>query len=317
MKGRILIAGVAGFLGCHLARRLLGEGYEVVGLDNFVTGTEANAAWLAGDPAFSLVSHDVCRPLPFRDGFDGVLHLASPASPPDFLRLPIETLEAGSLGTRNLLELALGNGARFLLASTSEVYGDPQLHPQPEGYSGNVNPVGPRSAYDEAKRFSEAISMAYHRVHGLSVGIARIFNTYGPRMRPDDGRVVSNFLVQALRGYPLTIYGDGTQTRSFCYVDDLVEGLLRLFESGHPGVVNLGNPAEYTVSEVARTVLQLVGGSSTLDYGPLPEDDPKVRCPDITKARNLFGWEPVVSLPEGLARTLPYFRDALGDRGSG
>ena len=312
MKGRVLLAGAAGFLGSHLARRLLGEGYEVVGVDNFATGTEENIAWLEEEPAFSLVTHDVSLPLPLEVNLDGVLHLASPASPADYLELPIETLEAGSLGTRNLLDLARRQGARFLLASTSEVYGDPEVHPQPEGYFGNVNPVGPRSVYDEAKRFAEALSMAHHRVHGLSVGIARIFNTYGPRMRPGDGRVVSNFLVQALAGEPLTIYGDGAQTRSFCYVDDLVEGLVRLFESDHSGVVNLGNPAEYTVSELAASVLDLVGGGSTLEYRPLPEDDPRVRCPDISMARRLLEWEPAVSLPEGLARTLPFLREALG-----
>ena len=311
MKGRILLAGVAGFLGSHLARRLLGEGYEVVGVDNFVTGTAENIAWLEEDPAFSLVTHDVSRPLPLEGALDGVLHFASPASPPDYLKLPIETLEAGSLGTRNLLGLARRKRARFLLASTSEVYGDPEVHPQPEGYFGNVNPVGPRSVYDEAKRFAEALSMAHHRVHGLSVAIARIFNTYGPRMRPRDGRVVSNFLVQALAGEPLTIYGDGAQTRSFCYVDDMVEGLVRLFESDRTGVLNLGNPAEYTVSELARRVLDLVGGGSTLEYRALPDDDPRVRCPDISRARRLLAWAPTVSLPEGLARTLPYLREAL------
>ncbi len=312
MKGRVLLAGAAGFLGSHLARRLLGEGYEVVGVDNLVTGTEENIAWLEEEPAFSLVTHDVSLPLQIEAKLDGVLHLASPASPADYLELPIETLEAGSLGTRNLLGLARRQGARFLLASTSEVYGDPEVHPQPEGYFGNVNPVGPRSVYDEAKRFAEALSMAHHRVHGLSVGIARIFNTYGPRMRPGDGRVVSNFLVQALAGEPLTIYGDGAQTRSFCYVDDLVEGLVRLFESDHSGVVNLGNPAEYTVAELAASVLDLVGGGSMLEYRPLPEDDPRVRCPDISTARRLLEWEPAVSLPEGLARTLPFLREALG-----
>ena len=286
-------------------------------MDNFATGTEENIAWLEEEPAFSLIAHDVSLPLSGEEELHGVLHFASPASPVDYLRFPIETLEAGSLGTRNLLELARRNGARFLLASTSEVYGDPEVHPQPEEYFGNVNPVGPRSVYDEAKRFSEALSMAYHRVHGLSLGIARIFNTYGPRMRPGDGRIVSNFLVQALGGEPLTIYGDGAQTRSLCYVDDLVEGLLRLLESDHSGVVNLGNPAEYTVSEVASSVLALVGGGSTLEYHPLPEDDPRVRCPDISRARRLLAWEPAVSLPEGLARTLRYFREALRGGGGG
>ncbi len=317
MKGRILLAGAAGFLGSHLARRLLREGYEVVGVDNFATGTEENIAWLEEEPTFSLIAHDVSLPLSVEEELHGVLHFASPASPVDYLKLPIETLEAGSLGTRNLLELARQKGARFLLASTSEVYGDPEVHPQPEGYFGNVNPVGPRSVYDEAKRFSEALSMAYHRVHGLSLGIARIFNTYGPRMRPGDGRIVSNFLVQALGGEPLTIYGDGAQTRSLCYVDDLVEGLLRLLESDHSAVVNLGNPAEYTVSEVASSVLALVGGGSTLEYRRLPEDDPRVRCPDIARARRLLAWEPAVSFPEGLARTLRYFREALRDGGGG
>ena len=311
MNGRILIAGVAGFLGCHLARRLLGEGYEVVGLDNFVTGTEANVAWLAGDPAFSLVSRDVCRPLPFRDGFDGVLHLASPASPPDFLRLPIETLEAGSLGTRNLLELALGNGARFLLASTSEVYGDPLVHPQTEDYWGNVNPIGPRGVYDEAKRFAEALVMAYQRSHGLETRIGRIFNTYGPRMRLRDGRVVPNFISQALRGEDLTVYGDGSQTRSFCFVTDLVEGICRLLRSDYDGPVNLGNPQEMSVLDFAKLIISLTGSRSRIAFRPLPADDPQVRQPDIRLARRVLEWQPQVPLETGLRQTIAYFRDRL------
>ena len=308
---RIVLTGAAGFLGSHLAHRLLRSGNEVLGVDNLVTGSRENVAWLQEEEGFSLREHDVSTPLLLDGAVDGVLHFASAASPVDYLELPIQTLKVGSLGTHNMLGLARAKGARFLLASTSEIYGDPEVHPQVEEYWGHVNPVGPRGVYDEAKRFAEAISMAYHRVHGIRVRIARIFNTYGPRMRPGDGRVVSNFLVQALRGEPLTIYGDGGQTRSFCYVDDLVEGLLRLFDSDYAGPVNLGNPNEYTVLHLAEAVLREVGTKSRIEYRPLPEDDPKVRQPDISRARELMSWEPRIGLQDGLQRTIPYFREQV------
>lgn len=308
---RIVLTGAAGFLGCHLAARFLHEGDEVVGVDNLVTGSRENLAWLQEFDGFSFRRHDVSLPLFVSGDVDGVLHFASPASPVDYLELPIQTLKVGSLGTHNMLGLAKEKDARLLLASTSEVYGDPDVHPQREDYWGNVNPVGPRGVYDEAKRFAEAMTMAYHRHHGLDTRIARIFNTYGPRMRPGDGRVVSNFLVQALRGEPLTVYGDGSQTRSFCYVDDEVEGLFRLFHSDHPEPVNIGNPDEFTVRELAEEILRLVEGPSTLEFRPLPEDDPKVRRPDIGLARRLLDWEPQVALAEGLARTVPYFRNLV------
>ena len=308
---RVVLTGAAGFLGSHLAHRLLRSGNEVLGVDNLVTGSRENVTWLHEEKGFSFREHDVSTPL-FVDGaVDGVMHFASAASPVDYLELPIQTLKVGSLGTHNMLGLARAKEARFLLASTSEVYGDPEVHPQVEEYWGHVNPVGPRSVYDEAKRFGEAISMAYHRVHGIRVRIARIFNTYGPRMRPGDGRVVSNFLVQALQGEPLTVYGDGGQTRSFCYVDDLVEGLLQLFDSDYAGPVNLGNPNEYTIIDLAETVLREVGTESEIEYRSLPEDDPKVRQPDISKAQELTGWEPRIGLQDGLQRTIPYFRKQL------
>ncbi len=316
MSRRILLTGAAGFLGSHLAHRLLADGNEVLGVDNFVTGSRENAAWLQSEPGFSFREHDVSQPLFVEGPIQAVLHFASAASPVDYLELPIQTLKVGSLGTHNMLGVARVKGARFLLASTSEVYGDPDVHPQVEEYWGNVNPVGPRGVYDEAKRFAEALSMAYHRVHEIPVRIARIFNTYGPRMRPGDGRVVSNFLVQALRGDPLTVYGDGEQTRSFCYVDDLVDGLLRLLDSDHAGPVNLGNPVEYTVLQLAEAVLELVGATSEIQHRPLPEDDPKVRQPDITKARKLLGWEPKIGLEEGLERTIPYFRELVERQGA-
>jgi len=309
---RIILSGAAGFLGSHLAGRFLDDGHEVVGVDNLVTGSMENVEWLQGKGRFSFIRHDVSDPLMLHGQVDGVLHFASAASPVDYLELPIETLKVGSLGTRHMLGLARRKGARFLLASTSEVYGDPEIHPQPETYWGNVNPIGPRGVYDEAKRFAEAIAMAYHRVRGTDVRIARIFNTYGSRMRPGDGRVVSNFIVQALRGEPLTVYGDGSQTRSFCFVEDLVEGLVRLFGSDYAGPVNLGNPKEFTVLELAQAVLEETGSSSRIDYRPLPQDDPRVRRPDIQLARRLLdGWEPQVELREGLQRTVPYFREMV------
>lgn len=309
---RIVLSGAAGFLGSHLADRLVAEGHDVVGVDNLVTGSLKNLVHLRESPAFSFIEHDVSKPLFVEGPIDGVMHFASAASPVDYLELPIQTLKVGSLGTHNMLGLALANDARFLLASTSEVYGDPDVHPQVETYWGNVNPIGPRGVYDEAKRFAEAMAMAYHRVHGVQVRVARIFNTYGPRMRPADGRVVSNFLVQALRGEPLTVYGDGSQTRSFCYVDDLVEGFIRLFASDHVGPVNLGNPNEFSILELAEAVREEVGSDSPIDRRPLPEDDPKVRRPDISLAgRVLDGWQPRVQLREGLRKTIPYFRERV------
>jgi dTDP-glucose 4,6-dehydratase len=308
---RILITGAAGFLGSHLCDRFIAEGHEVIGMDNFITGSPDNIAHLAGNPAFSFIQHDVTNFIYVPGALDGVLHFASPASPVDYLELPIQTLKVGSLGTHKTLGLAKEKGARFLLASTSEVYGDPQVHPQPETYWGHVNPVGPRGVYDEAKRFAEAMVMAYHRFHGLDTRIVRIFNTYGPRMRPNDGRVVSNFIVQALRGEPLTVYGEGAQTRSFCYVSDEVDGIYRLFMSDYSMPVNIGNPDEFTVLELARRVIAQTNGGSTIVNQPLPEDDPKVRQPDISVARRELGWEPGVTLDEGLRQTIPYFRERV------
>jgi nucleoside-diphosphate-sugar epimerase len=304
---RVLVAGGAGMIGSHLCERLVDSGDSVVCVDNLVTGSEANLARLLDSERFNLVRHDVSKELAITGPFDAVLHLASPASPADFDRLPLEILDAGSVGTRNLLDLARSCGAVFLLASTSEVYGDPSVHPQTEGYWGNVNPIGPRSVYDEAKRFAEATTMAYHRARGVDVRVARIFNTYGPRMRAADGRVVSNFVVQALRGEPITVYGDGSQTRSFCYVDDEVAGLVALLGSDHRGPVNIGNPVEVPVIELARLVVDTVGSASEIVFKPLPTDDPVRRCPDISLARSVLGWEPRVPLAEGLARTIEYF----------
>jgi len=305
---RVLITGVAGFLGSHLADRFLADGHEVVGMDNFVTGSPDNIAHLIGNQAFRFLQHDVTNFMFVEGALDGVLHFASPASPVDYLELPIQTLKVGSLGTHKALGLAKAKGARFFLASTSEVYGDPQVHPQPETYWGHVNPVGPRGVYDEAKRFAEAMTMAYHRYHGVDTRIVRIFNTYGPRMRPYDGRVVSNFIVQALKGEPLTLYGDGSQTRSFCYVSDLIDGITRLFLSARTDPTNVGNPNEFTVRQLAEAVLRLTGSRSRIEQRPLPTDDPKVRKPDITIARRELGWEPAVQLEEGLRRTIDFFR---------
>ena len=287
--------------------RLLAEGHTVLGLDNFLTGSARNIAHLADEPAFVFVEQDVTMPVAIEGPVDGVLHMASPASPKDYLEHPIETLDVGSLGTRRMLDLALEKGARYLLTSTSECYGDPAVHPQVETYWGNVNPVGPRSCYDESKRFAEALTMDYHRARGLPTNIARIFNTYGPRMKLDDGRVVPAFLDQALRGEPMTIFGDGSQTRSFCYVSDLVDGLYRLMQSDERYPVNLGNPCEMTILEFAEKIRRLTGSRSELSYRELPEDDPRQRQPDISKARQVLGWEPRVTLEDGLARTVEYF----------
>lgn len=308
---RILVTGAAGFLGSHLCDRLLADGHRVIGMDNYITGTPANLAHLTHHSAFQFVRHDVTTFIEVDGPLDGVMHFASPASPVDYLELPIQTLKVGSLGTHKALGLARAKRSRFLLASTSEVYGDPLVHPQPETYWGNVNPVGPRGVYDEAKRFAEAMTMAYHRYHGIDTRIVRVFNTFGPRMRPHDGRVVSNFIMQALRGEPLTIYGDGSQTRSFCYVDDLVDGIVRLFERGTPDPTNIGNPGEFTVRQLADRVLALTGSKSPVVQRPLPVDDPRVRQPDITRARQLLGWEPKIPLDEGLTRTIAYFRGVL------
>ncbi|MGH7548186.1 MAG: UDP-glucuronic acid decarboxylase family protein [Gemmatimonadales bacterium] len=308
---RVLVTGAAGFLGSHLCDQLVARGHRVVGMDNFLTGNPANLTHLRSHPNFQFVLHDVTNFIEVQGPLEAVLHFASPASPSDYLEYPIQTLKVGSLGTHKALGLAKAKGARFLLASTSEVYGDPLVHPQPEGYWGNVNPVGPRGVYDEAKRFAEAMTMAYHRYHRLDTCIARIFNTYGPRMRPNDGRVVSNFIVQALKGEPLTVYGDGSQTRSFCYVDDLIDGIVRLFERGDPEPTNVGNPDEFTVRQLAKLVLEMTGSRSPVVEQPLPVDDPKVRQPDITRAHATLGWKPKVSLKDGLKRTIDYFREIL------
>ena len=316
---RVLLTGVAGFIGSHLADRLLADGHEVVGLDNFLTGSRDNIAHLMEHPRFTLVEQDVSQPLQVEGPFDAVLHFASPASPNPlspygYPNLPIETMQVGSLGTFHTLEVARRYGARYMLASTSEVYGDPQVHPQPETYWGHVNPVGERAVYDEAKRFAEALTMAYHRKFGVETRIVRIFNTYGPRMRLDDGRVIPNFIGQALRGEPLTVYGDGSQTRSFCYIDDLVEGILRLLEVREPYPVNLGNPHEITVLQLAQTINRLVGNEAGITFFPerRQEGDPNRRCPDITKARTLLQWEPKVVLEDGLTRTIADFRRRMG-----
>jgi len=308
---RTLITGGAGFLGSHLCERFLAEGHEVVCMDNLVTGNPDNVAHLIGNERFEFVHHDVTNFVYVAGRLDYILHFASPASPIDYLKLPIQTLKVGALGTHNCLGLAKAKGARILLASTSEVYGDPLEHPQTEEYWGNVNPVGSRGVYDEAKRFAEAITMAYHRYHGVETRIVRIFNTYGPRMRLDDGRALPAFMGQALRGDPITVFGDGSQTRSFQYVDDLIEGIFRLLMSEEVEPVNIGNPDEISIRKFAEEVVALTGSSSTITFEPLPADDPKVRQPDITKARNVLGWEPAVSRSEGLKRTLQYFRERV------
>ena len=308
---RVLITGAAGFLGSHLSDRFLADGHSVIGLDNFITGNPENIAHLVGNPRFAFVRHNISTYTYVAGPLDGVLHFASPASPVDYLEHPIATLKVGALGTHNALGLALAKKARFFLASTSEVYGDPLEHPQTESYWGNVNPIGPRGVYDEAKRFAEAMTMAYHRYHGMDTRIVRIFNTYGPRMRPNDGRVVSNFIVQALSNQPLTIYGDGSQTRSFCYVADEVEGIYRLFMRGDNNPTNIGNPNEFTVRQLAELVIELTRTGATIVERELPVDDPKVRQPDIRRAREMLGWEPAVSLREGVTRTIEYFRSVL------
>lgn len=309
---RVVVTGGAGFLGAHLCRALLARGDEVVAMDNLVTGSVANIEPLFGVRGFTFVQHDVSSYVWVPGAVDAIMHFASPASPADFERIPIQILKVGGLGTHNLLGLAKAKQARFFLASTSEVYGDPLVHPQPETYWGNVNPIGPRGVYDEAKRYAEAMTMAYHRHHGIDVRIARIFNVFGPLMRADDGRAVSNFLVQALRGEPLTVFGDGTQTRSFTYVDDEIRGFLALLDSEVTTPVNIGNPAEYTVRQLAELAIEVTGSSSELTFMPLPVDDPLRRRPDITKARELLGWEPVVGLRDGLQRTADHFRQLVG-----
>ncbi len=316
---RILITGAAGFLGSHLCERLLSEGHSVIGMDNFITGNPNNLAHLSNNERFSFIRHDVSNFIFVPGKVDAVMHFASPASPnPNspygYVNLPIQTMKAGALGTHNSLGVARANNARFLLASTSEIYGDPLEHPQTEAYWGHVNPIGPRSVYDEAKRFAEALTMAYHRFHGIDTRIVRIFNTYGPRMQVDDGRVVPNFIKQALHGEPLTVYGDGSQTRSFCYVDDLIEGIVRLLYSDVHDPVNIGNPVETTILEFAETINRLVGNPAGITYQPAQrgEGDPQRRQPDISRARSLLGWEPRVPLEDGIRRTIPYFKEALG-----
>ncbi len=308
---RTLITGGAGFVGSHLCERFLAEGHEVLCLDNFITGNPVNVQHLQGNPRFTVLRHNISNHVEIDGPIHNILHFASPASPVDYLRHPIPTLKVGSLGTHNTLGLAKAKNARYLLASTSEVYGDPERHPQREDYWGHVNPIGIRGVYDEAKRFAEAMTMAYHRSHGLDTHIVRIFNTYGPRMRLDDGRVVPNLMGQALRGESLTVYGDGSQTRSFCFVSDLVEGIYRLLNADFHEPVNLGNPNEVSILEFAEEILKLSGAGSQIEFKPLPQDDPKVRRPDIGRARELLGWEPKVDRSEGMRRTMEYFRASL------
>jgi dTDP-glucose 4,6-dehydratase len=309
--GRALITGGAGFLGSHLCDLFLSRGHEVICMDNFITGSSKNIAHLLDRDGFSFVKYDVTNYIHVEGPLDYVLHFASPASPIDYLEKPIQTLKVGSLGTHKTLGVAKDKNARYLIASTSEVYGDPLIHPQKEDYWGNVNPVGPRGVYDEAKRFAEAMTMAYHRFHGVQTRIVRIFNTYGERMRVNDGRVVPAFIAQALRDEPLTVFGDGSQTRSFCYVSDLIEGIYRLLMSDEVNPTNIGNPNEMTVLQFAEEIKRLTGSSAPIEFRPLPEDDPKIRKPDITKARALLQWEPVVPLAEGLTRTIDYFRSVI------
>lgn len=309
---RTLISGGAGFIGSHLCERFLNEGHEVIAVDNFITGSLENLDILRKNPKFSFIGHDISHPLKINGPIDNVLHFASPASPVDYLNYPIQTLKVGSLGTHVTLGIAKEKKARYLLASTSEVYGDPLEHPQKEEYWGNVNPIGLRGVYDEAKRFAEAMTMGYCRYHGVNTHIIRIFNTYGERMRLDDGRVLPNFMGQALRGEPLTIYGDGSQTRSFCYVSDLVEGIYRLLKTDFHEPVNLGNPVEITIKQFAEEIIKLSGRSNEIVYRPLPQDDPKVRKPDISRAKSLLGWEPVVDRDSGLRRTMDFFKKKLG-----
>ncbi len=308
---RVLITGGTGFLGSHLCDLFLAEGHQVIAMDNLITGDIRNIAHLAGNENFRFIKHDVTEYIYIDGELDAILHFASPASPIDYMRYPIQTLKVGALGTHKALGLARAKGARFLLASTSEVYGDPLVHPQREDYWGNVNPIGPRGVYDEAKRFAEAMTLAYHRYHGVDTRIARIFNCYGPRMRLDDGRVIPNFIGQALRGEPLTVYGDGSQSRSFCYVSDLIDGVYKLLLSDVVEPVNLGNPREMTILELAHKVNEITGNTAGIVYRPLPRDDPKRRCPDISRARRLLGWEPKVDLEEGLRRTIEWFKQRI------
>ena len=310
-KKTAVVTGGAGFLGSHLSDRLLAEGYQVIGIDNLLTGNTRNIEHLAGNADYHFLKHDVTNYIYLPGQVDVVYHMASPASPIDYLQLPIQTLKVGSLGTHNSLGLAKAKGARFLIASTSECYGDPLIHPQKEDYWGNVNPIGPRGVYDEAKRFAEAMTMAYHRFHNVDTKIVRIFNTYGPRMRLEDGRVVPAFIGQALQGQPLTVFGDGSQTRSFCYVSDLIDGIFRLSQSDYHEPVNIGNPGEMTVLQFARAILEFTGSKSEIDFRPLPVDDPKVRKPDIGLAKRLLGWEPKVEFKDGIASTVAYFRQFL------
>ena len=314
---KAVVTGGAGFLGSHLCDRLLAEGFRVIAIDNVITGSPDNIAHLAGNSYFEFIRHDVSEFICVPDPVEIVFHFASPASPIDYLELPIPTLKVGALGTHNALGLAKSKGAKFFLASTSECYGDPLVHPQNEDYWGNVNPIGPRGVYDEAKRFAEAMTMAYHRFHGVDTKIVRIFNTYGPRMRLRDGRVVPSFISQALKNEPLTVFGDGSQSRSFCYVSDLIEGIFRLAMSEHHGPVNIGNPAEMTVKQFAERILEITGASSGIVYKNLPIDDPKVRRPDITRARTLLGWEPKVDLEKGIRKTVDYFRSSMLMRPAG
>jgi dTDP-glucose 4,6-dehydratase len=310
---RAVITGGAGFLGSHLCDLMLDKGWEILCLDNLVTGSDSNVGHVLPHPKFRFARQDVSRYIDVPGPVDAVLHFASPASPPDYLKMPIQTMKVGALGTHNALGLALAKKAKFLLASTSECYGDPEVSPQPESYWGRVNPIGPRGVYDESKRFAEAMTMAYHRYHGVNTRIVRIFNTYGPRMRLNDGRALPNFLYQALTGEPLTVYGDGKQTRSFCYVSDLLDGIYRLLESDEHDPVNIGNPHEITILEFAERVRALVGSKEPIVFRPLPQDDPKQRCPDITKARRVLKWEPKVNLEEGLKRTYDYFHKKVAE----